>query len=253
MAAMLVAIAVSGILLSMAMPAWKQLAQREKEAELIFRGEQYARAIGLFQRKYAGAFPPSVDLLVEQKFLRRKYKDPMTKNGDFEILYQNSAAALPGQASESARMPGQRATQPTPQQPQQQGQLQSAFGFTGQTAGPRGGMLGVASKSKEKALRLYKGRTRYNEWQFVYSAATNNPGAPGGPPGLPRPGQGGTNPGGGFPTPGGTGPGGGFGPKTGQPGTSPFGQPGTSPFGRPGSSPFGPSTAPRPGTARPPQ
>lgn len=226
MAAMLVAIAVSGILLSMAMPYWRQVQQREKEAELIFRGEQYARAIGLFQRKYAGAFPPSLDVLLEQKFLRRKYKDPMTKNGEFEILYQNSAAALPGQASESARLPGQRATQPTPQQ----AQPQSVFGFTGQTVGPKGGMLGVASKSKDKSLRLYKGRTRYNEWQFVYSAATNNPVAPpnqGGAAGLPRPGQTSPRPGGpGGPGMGGFGGQGGFGSPGGvKPGTSPFGAP----------------------------
>ena len=78
MAALLVAIAVMGVLMSAILPAWKTLVQREREEELVFRGEQYARAVGLFQRKFAGAFPPSVDVLVQQKFLRRAYKDPVT-------------------------------------------------------------------------------------------------------------------------------------------------------------------------------
>ena len=38
------------VALSVALPAWRTMTQREKEAELVFRGEQYARAIALFQR-----------------------------------------------------------------------------------------------------------------------------------------------------------------------------------------------------------
>ena len=45
MAALLVALAVMSLMLSMALPVWHHAAQREREAELIFRGEQYARAI----------------------------------------------------------------------------------------------------------------------------------------------------------------------------------------------------------------
>ena len=97
MAALLVSIAVMGILMSAAMPSWKALVQREREDELVFRGEQYARAVGLFQRKYAGAFPPSLDVLLQQKFLRKKYKDPMAEDGEFQIIYQNSLMSVPGQ------------------------------------------------------------------------------------------------------------------------------------------------------------
>ena len=77
MVALLVALSVMAILSTVAMPVWRQMSQREKEAELIFRGEQYARAIGLFQRRAGpGMNPPNLDILVEQRFLRRKYKDP---------------------------------------------------------------------------------------------------------------------------------------------------------------------------------
>ena len=59
------------------MPVWKQMNRREKEEELVFRGQQYARAIGLFQRKMGpGVLPPNVDVLVDQRFLRESSKIP---------------------------------------------------------------------------------------------------------------------------------------------------------------------------------
>ncbi len=223
MAALLVSIAVMGILLSAAMPSWKALVQREREDELVFRGEQYARAVGLFQRKFAGAFPPSIDLLVEQKFLRKKYKDPMVPDGEFQILYQNSLMAVPGQTPRAgAPRPGMIAEPTAPAllptvSGGEGGGLSGglAGGRTGSTtgapgtAGPRGGVLGVASKSTKTSYRLYKGRSKYSEWQFVYTQASprvvapgggqTRPGmVPGGPGGQQRPGMG-TSPGSGVP------------------------------------------------------
>src|SRR6476659_5813871 len=84
------------------------MATREKEEELIFRGKQYARAIGLFQRKFANTPPPSIDVLVEQRFLRKKYKDPIT-NADFQPLYANAQAGVIS-APQTAQRPGQQAT-----------------------------------------------------------------------------------------------------------------------------------------------
>ena len=206
MAALLVGIAVMGILLTAAMPTWKTLVQREREEELVFRGEQYARAVGLFQRKFAGAFPPSVEILVQQKFLRKAYKDPIT-GGDFQILYQNTAMAVPGQAGQ--RMPGQPGSGTTPSArpgeiatspglaPATTGPGAGLSGGSGATVGPRGGIVGVASKSTQASLRLYKGRGRYNEWQFVYTQASNQVGVPGQTrPGMPPGTPGSTRPGG---------------------------------------------------------
>ena len=51
MAALLVAIAVMGVMLSVALPTWSHMIRREKEEELIFRGNQYARAINLYGEK----------------------------------------------------------------------------------------------------------------------------------------------------------------------------------------------------------
>src|SRR4030088_701344 len=76
MAALLVGLSITALMMTVALPVWKQAAQREKEAELVFRGQQYARAIGLFQRKNGpGTLPPNIDVLVEQRFIRKKFKD----------------------------------------------------------------------------------------------------------------------------------------------------------------------------------
>ena len=85
MAALLVGMSVMAVLMGALLPVWTTMAKREKEAELVFRGNQYARAIGLFQRKFANTPPPTIDVLVEQRFLRKKYKDPIT-NDDFQPL-----------------------------------------------------------------------------------------------------------------------------------------------------------------------
>src|SRR5205809_4929065 len=96
MVALMVGLAIMAVLMTAAMPTWRQIAQREKEAELIFRGQQYARAIGLFQRKSGpGVLPPNIDALVDGHYLRRKYKDPIT-GGDFDVLLAGGLAATPG-------------------------------------------------------------------------------------------------------------------------------------------------------------
>lgn len=197
MAALLVAMSVAAVLMSAVMPAWKQMARREKEAELIFRGEQYARAIGLFQRRSGpGVLPPNIDVLVDGRYLRKKFKDPVTGQ-DFDTLSPVQAAG-PGGAGSGSATPG--TSPPGPGAPGgaagQPGNTGSVFGATPTTGrGAVGGIVGVASKSKEESLRDYKGRTHYNEWQFVYVAQTQQagqggpngaagPGGPGGPGGV---------------------------------------------------------------------
>jgi type II secretory pathway pseudopilin PulG len=182
MAALLVALAVMAVLMSAALPVWRHQAKREKEAELIFRGEQYARAISLWEKKMGpGSRPPNLDILVEQKFLRKKYKDPMTEDGEFLPLMAG-ANLQPGGPGQRGR--GGRAMQPPTPTP---------FGRGGPVAG---GIFGVVSKSTEASIRLYKGRGRYNEWQFVHAGSASAPGAPEGSPtpGLGR-GRGQRNPG----------------------------------------------------------
>jgi type II secretory pathway pseudopilin PulG len=202
MAALLVALAVMAILMTVAMPTWRQAAQREREEELIFRGRQYARAVELFQRKYANAFPPNFDVLVEQRFLRRKYRDPMVEDGEFQPLYQVDMRQVAGGQGRSlggsmGLAPGGQAQ--SAQSPTAPGSSFATGGAGGQsgTSGPRGGVIGVVSKSKDKSIRLYNGRNNYNAWEFVYVPLSIGPGGmPGGGQGPGRRGGAGMGPGG---------------------------------------------------------
>lgn len=257
MAVLLVGIAVMAVLATAVMPVWRHQAQREREEELIFRGTQYARAVALFQRKFPGAFPANLDALVTQKFLRRKYKDPMTADGEFQVVFQNSPGISTAPGTQPGRTPGREATQPGARSPTPApAPTTSATGSTN-LVGPQGGVVGVVSRSKEKSIRIFNGRSQYNEWQFDYTLVTRTVGTPGAPgtPGSQTPGQpvspggqppGAQRPGGvGAPMPGfgggATSPGGGVrrgdGMGTGRtlPGNpSPGGAGPTGPFGQPG-------------------
>jgi len=246
MAALLVGIAVMTIMMTVAMPAWRQMVQREKEDELVFRGEQIAHSIGMFQKKFANAYPPSIDVLVEQKFLRKKYKDPVT-NEDFVPLTQaqQQSNTPGGPAGGRGGQPGQPGRAGQPPQGQRGAQAPGAgpLGLvsSGSPGGaPAGGIIGVTSKSTATSIRLYKGRSHYNEWAFVYTppaaAGTAAPGQRGQNPGQ----RGTANPFGGngpFPPGGGGGP---F-PGSGQRG-GPRGLGGRGPGGNPnpGGTPFPP-------------
>jgi len=188
MAALLVGMSVMAVLLGALLPQWTTLATREKEQELVFRGNQYARAIGLFQRKFPNTAPPTIDLLVEQRFLRKKYKDPITKD-DFQPIYASQAPQgvnAPAGLNRPGQQPTARPSTPGPQTPQ------PGSGNAGATSG--GGIIGVTSKSSETSLKLYNGRDKYNEWAFVYIQTAQRPQGPGqgvqpGAGGQQRPGQ----------------------------------------------------------------
>ena len=103
-ALMFIATAVS-ILLSAAYPAYKMQAKRQTEEELIFRGEEYARAVQKFYRKF-GVYPPSIDALVQTnglRFLRRVYKDPITGK-DFRLISISPDGSLIGSSLPTQRI-----------------------------------------------------------------------------------------------------------------------------------------------------
>ena len=189
MAALLVTLNVMAVLLLVAMPVWKTAVKREKEAELVWRASQYARAVALFQRKYANAYPPNLDILLNERFLRKKYKDPTTKDGEFQLIYAGDQPNRPGQT-------------PQPNQPNQPNQSDSQGRGP---AGARGGIMGVVSKNTDTGLRLFNGRSKYNEWAFTPQTVLGlrAPGAGGNAPGASRPGGIGNTPPGGRPGTGG--------------------------------------------------
>ena len=174
MGALLVGLAAAGILMSAALPVWSQAARREREAELVFRGEQYARAVALYQRTNAGAFPPDVETLLEERFLRRPYRDPMVEDGEFRILHESELDDLRGEApaaeqsDEIAGISGRTAEAPTV--------APATAGGAPRAGEDRGGVVGVVSRSSEPSLRIYNGAMRYDRWIFLYTEASAEPG-----------------------------------------------------------------------------
>ena len=214
MAALLVAMALMAVMMSMAMPVWRHAAQREKEAELVWRGQQYDRALQLYRRKSGVPGAPSLDVLIQQKFLRKKYKDPIT-GGDFDL----KPVSLLGPGSETPGVPG-TARRPGMGSPSagaggqtsglgsQSGVSRQGTGTQGGTQGSRGEseestsaggkqpfgratqpgsnertsnqlIGGVRSKSKARSIRELNGRNRYDQWEFVYIPYNPNPLPPG--------------------------------------------------------------------------
>jgi type II secretory pathway pseudopilin PulG len=77
------------ITLYMEMPRVAFEAQRNKEALLIERGEQYQRAIQLYVRKFK-KYPIKIEDLEETnqiRFLRKRYIDPMTGKSEWRMIH----------------------------------------------------------------------------------------------------------------------------------------------------------------------
>lgn len=190
--ALLVSITIMMILMTAAVPSWRYVMQNDREEELLYRGGEIADAIVRFQKKNGNAYPTSLDQLVKGKFLRKLYKDPMTKDGKWKLVHQGQAIAPitppAGSGAGGRGVTTTTTTTTTLSRSPQSGPI---------GAGSLGPILGVSSTSTEKSLRVFNGRTRYNEWIFaagqprvVGRAPTIGP-APGPQPGA---GAGGTSP-----------------------------------------------------------
>ena len=233
MAALLVGLSVMAVLMGAALPVWSKQAQREREEEYLFRAREYARGVMKWQHKYGASFPPSLDVLVEQRFVRRKYKDPLTGQ-DFNPVYSTAGPGnQPGLGSAGGtNAPGQIATGTSTMGSGGTATLGQTGGTSStgqQPATPGAPVIGVVSKSKATSIKVYNGRTRYDQWAVTYQDIKPGKGLP---PDLLQAMTAAT-------AAGQAGAGGGFGqPVGGQSGAKPFGQPGASPFGQPGANPF---------------
>jgi hypothetical protein len=312
----------------------------QREQEMIWRGQQYVRAVRVYYRK-TGHYPQRQDDLVTgvpgMHFLRAEVmKDPMNKDDDgaWRFIYTNAAGALIGSvkygsmqqmalmdanggvmpnalqqgtsalnsasgspnsttpAPTTATGPAQSPTgtsfglglgTPTPQQGNAPGSALGAgqtLGPLGQPGTPMGAMatptgpvdgpviggqlVGVGSKVDKNSVRVYKGGTKYNEWEFIWNPLEEQAGAlqqglnqqgtgaglglgglPLGPTGALTPGQNGVSLGGAIVTPGGDQGAGGQNPQ-GAPNTNPNPNPdpNQSPNQNPQGNPNVPSSAP---------
>lgn len=184
MAALLAMLAIMTLALMLAMPSWRYLVKDDREQELIFRGRQISDAIARFQRKNGNAFPSSLDQLVQGKYLRKAYADPLAEDGKWRILRPGETAIRP---ATGAVAPG-RTPSPTPTPVPSSARSGLSSSGAGSTPGP---VAGVVSLSSDTGLRIVNGSPAYNRWVFAPNVPFAIGGIGGGAPaGLLQPGGG---------------------------------------------------------------
>ncbi len=150
----MIGVALLAVGLSAAVPLWSRVLQREREAELVFRGEAVVRAIERFQEERPGVFPESLEELVDGRYLRSVWLDPMTGR-PFRLLRVGDEPSSPPAAGEpedpdadDADDAGEAAEGPSPT-----------------------GIFGIVSTSTDLGFRLYQGQRRYSDWRFTTTGA----------------------------------------------------------------------------------
>jgi hypothetical protein len=132
LAAVIFYLTAASIFIAAVVPSYQMQAKREMEEELIFRGEEYTRAIQKYQRRFA-VYPSSVDQLVSTnslRFLRRAYKDPTTGK-EFRLITINPDGTLSGSKTFTQNPNTQPLFGNTQQFGQQQNQQQLQQGAQG--------------------------------------------------------------------------------------------------------------------------
>lgn len=135
----LILVAAIGAGLALTGVVWSHASQREKEAELIWIGNQFTQAIGLYYQRSPGSvkrYPEKLEDLLEdrrfltkQRYLRKIYADPMTKKIDWGIV-----------------------------------------------TAPGGGILGVHSRSSAVPIKQIDSARTYSGWVFSYVPPASTPG-----------------------------------------------------------------------------
>jgi type II secretory pathway pseudopilin PulG len=160
-------VAVMAIMMAVAVEIVSFQAQREREAELIFRGQQYVEGIRLYKQKY-GRNPMRMKELWEAdpRVLRQKWKDPITDSDTWGLVFL-------GQEGRELPVPGRQGgrARPTPTRtPVFEREREGGEG--GEKIGP---IIGVHSLSEEASIKIYEGREKYSEWKFILEDVEQKP------------------------------------------------------------------------------
>jgi type II secretory pathway pseudopilin PulG len=94
--------------LLMQMPRFAFETQRNKEAMLIERGEQYKRALALYFRKY-NRYPAKIEDLESTnniRFLRHRFIDPMTGKSEWRVIHAGPGGVLMDSLVQKPPTPG---------------------------------------------------------------------------------------------------------------------------------------------------
>jgi type II secretory pathway pseudopilin PulG len=198
--------------------------KRDREEEMIHRGVQYSRAVRKFVTKFK-RYPSSMEELESTnniRFLRRRYKDPITGK-DFKVLHLNDMPSfIKSNATETpvANLVSQQQTanggpsgeaspvsvpaidtaevetselkhQASGSDPSRDSLGDASQGDQNGSNAPdkpdpdqplplppkaTGWVIGVASTSKEKSIRVFNKEDHYSQWKFIYDPSTDHTG-----------------------------------------------------------------------------
>ena len=216
--ALMLAVTLILIALSIEAPRIAQQIKRDKEEEMIHRGMDYATAIKRFVHKNGGRYPLSIDQLENTnhiRFLRKRYKDPMTGEDNWRLVHVGEAQikiptppaganpGLQGSGNPGLSTGQTGSTNPTGltglanssigSNPSTNQPFQSGGGINGNgqvgtlttsnigNGQPVGGgqIMGVASVSKKQSIRMFNDKDHYNDWFFVYDLRLEQSGGTG--------------------------------------------------------------------------
>ena len=183
---LMLVVTILAIGLLVAIPVWETQLRREKEAELIFRGNQYVEAVRLFQLKNPGRFPATIEELEEGNFIRKLFRDPMSSTGEWNVVLFAGAAGGgafasgtspgrgPGQGPGRGGPGGQRALARSSGQTQSiQRVLVAPESALASIQNPL--ILGVVSSSTRASIRVYNDQESYDKWLFFYGLDPKKP------------------------------------------------------------------------------
>jgi len=94
--AILLMVALMVIAATAVAPLMVQQMKRDREEEMIHRGTEYARAIKKYYKKF-NQYPTTIEQLENTnniRFLRKRYKDPLSKDGKWTMLHYQDVAAI---------------------------------------------------------------------------------------------------------------------------------------------------------------
>jgi len=171
---LLFAVSLISIGLLVAVPVWQTQIQREKEEELIFRGKQYIEAIRLYQLKTPGKFPETLEELVDEKCIRRLYRDPMTQHGEWNIIIPYQQGAPIGPRGRQSRRESRRGPGRTETTEQQSFQKVLIVPLKALSSVDNPSIIGVVSSSAQKAFKIYLNEASYDRWLFFYGMDPQN-------------------------------------------------------------------------------
>jgi hypothetical protein len=134
------AVSIFSIMILKARSMWETEIQRDMEQELLFRARQYVTAIQMFRKKNPNMFPQTLDELFEKKCLRKRFLDPMTEEGKWNVVMRSG---LPGKDKNALLI--------VPEDMLAEYVRKASI-------------IGVCSSSCEEGFMVYRKKKKYCEW-----------------------------------------------------------------------------------------